>query len=147
MPTNSEPSSKKLAPTAASTSTSHSAACTTFFVVTTRIAPNVASTAITPKAMFCATMPMASLRASPALGCRRRAGARDADSAEPSPGSLSAALLRELADLDLGARLVRLVLRDGVHPLDEALLVVEQLSDAGLRVLVLRAPEDRVERA
>src|SRR4051812_33845213 len=61
--------------------------------------------------------------------------------------SLLGALLRELLDLGLGTGFVGLVLGDGVHPLAEAILVVEQIGDARLGVLVLGAPEKRVEGA
>src|SRR5262249_33992646 len=47
----------------------------------------------------------------------------------------------------LGAELERFGLGHGVHPLAELDLVVEQLRDVALGVLVLGAPEQRVERA
>ena len=55
--------------------------------------------------------------------------------------------VRDLLDLLLGAGLVGLEVGDGLHPLAEAVLVVQQVGDAGLGVLVLGAPEQRVERA
>src|SRR5205823_6470128 len=47
--------------------------------------------------------------------------------------------------LDLGALLERLRLGNGVHPLPELFLVVQQLRDARLGVLVFGAPEQRIE--
>src|SRR5262252_855626 len=47
----------------------------------------------------------------------------------------------------LGADFERLRLGNGLHPLAELLLVVEEVGDVGLGVLVLRAPEQGVERA
>src|SRR6476661_6015622 len=46
-----------------------------------------------------------------------------------------------------GADFERLRLGHGGHPLAELHLVVEQLGDVALRVLVVGAPEERVERA
>src|SRR5205085_152312 len=48
--------------------------------------------------------------------------------------------------LDLGADLERLGRADREHPLPELFLVVEERADPGLGVLVLRAPEQGVER-
>src|SRR3954452_18877286 len=50
-------------------------------------------------------------------------------------------LLGRRADLE-GRRL-----RNGLHPLAEAILVVQEVGDLHLRVLVLGAPEQGVERA
>src|SRR5215207_3982128 len=47
----------------------------------------------------------------------------------------------------LGADFQRLRFGDGLHPLTELLLVVEEIGDVGLGVLVLGAPEQGVERA
>src|SRR5918994_5386905 len=47
----------------------------------------------------------------------------------------------------LGADFQRLRLGDGLHPLAELLLVVEEIGDVGLGVLVLGTPEQGVERA
>src|SRR5215510_2889644 len=47
----------------------------------------------------------------------------------------------------LGADFERLRIGNGLHPLAELLLVVEEVGDVGLRVLVLGAPEQGVERA
>src|SRR5215203_3163388 len=52
---------------------------------------------------------------------------------------------RSLLLLRAGLELRRL--RHRLHPLAELVLVVQQLGDAGLGVLILRAPEQRVERA
>src|SRR3954451_11714507 len=52
-----------------------------------------------------------------------------------------------LLALGLGTGPEGLRLRHGLHPLAETVLVVQQLGDARLRVLELRAPEQRVERA
>src|SRR2546425_1009352 len=54
---------------------------------------------------------------------------------------------RSFLAFGLGADLERLRLGHGLHPLAELVLVVEQLGDVDLGVLVLRAPEQRVERA
>src|SRR5215471_8569767 len=47
----------------------------------------------------------------------------------------------------LGADFQRLRLGNGLHPLAELLLVVQEVGDVGLGVLVLGAPEQRVEGA
>src|SRR3954469_11490076 len=49
--------------------------------------------------------------------------------------------------LDVGADFEGRRLGHGLHPLAELVLVVEQVGDLGLGVLVLGAPEQRVERA
>src|SRR6187402_3252647 len=56
-------------------------------------------------------------------------------------------LPRDLPDLLLRPGLVGLEVGHGLHPLAEALLVVEQVGEAQLGVLVLGAPEQGVERA
>src|SRR5216684_2338177 len=52
-----------------------------------------------------------------------------------------------LLPLRFGADLEGFGLRDALHPLAELHLVVQHVGDLELRVLVLRAPEQRVERA
>src|SRR5450631_4079128 len=52
-----------------------------------------------------------------------------------------------LLTLRLGAHLKWLRFRDGLHPLPELDLVVEEVGDLELRVLVFGAPEQRVEGA
>src|SRR5512132_3476054 len=54
---------------------------------------------------------------------------------------------RDLADLLLRPCLVGLEVGHGLHPLAEAVLVVQEVSQAQLGVLVLGAPEQGVERA
>src|SRR5829696_1671866 len=61
--------------------------------------------------------------------------------------TMSLDLPRDLPRLLLGPGLVRLEVRHRLHPLAESLLVVEQVGDPQLGVLVLRAPEEGVERA
>src|ERR671910_3731821 len=61
--------------------------------------------------------------------------------------TMSLDLPRDLPRLLLGPGLVRLEVRHRLHPLAESLLVVEQVGDPQLGVLVLRAPEQGVERA
>src|ERR1700693_5323534 len=106
----------------ASTTTRNSAACTTFCVRTTPTAPITIAAAMIPKATFSAIIPVA-------------------------PARRSDGRARSLLGLDLGAELERLGLRNRLHPLAEAHLVVQQRRDVRLRVLELRAPEQRVERA
>src|SRR2546421_92522 len=90
-----------------------------FLVVTTRRADSPMAAAMTPNAMCCATT------------------SRDSGALRSLLGAL----------LGLGAGLQRRRLGDGRHPLAEAVLVVQQVADVGLRVLELRAPEQGVERA
>src|SRR5579884_3902042 len=91
------------------------------------------------KATFCATTPgtrhgPAAPRSRVAPATRRRAP--------------RAALRLRLPGIGcLGARLERLLLGHGPHPVAQTDPVVEQVGDARLAVLVLGAPEERVERA
>src|SRR5579884_368425 len=90
------------------------------------------------KATFCATTPgtrhgPAAPRSRVAPATRRRAP--------------RAALRLRLPGIGcLGARLERLLLGHGPHPVAQTDPVVEQVGDARLAVLVLGAPEERVER-
>ena len=111
------------AATPASTITSHSAACTTFFVVTTHSAAKTITAAMIPNPTFRATLIASS------AGERSRRPGLD----RHCFFSRSCFELRRL-----GHRL---------HPLAELVLVVQEVGDAGLGVLVLGAPEQGVERA
>src|SRR3954447_22188072 len=124
------------------TTTRYSAACTTFCDRTTPMAASTIATARIQKTTFCATISMASLSA--AANTRARRGTSGAVRATEAGAAVRSALL---LGLDVGAELEGLGLGHGGHPLAELLLVVEQLGDAGLGVLVLGAPEQRVERA
>src|SRR3954470_15498215 len=106
--------------TLASTTVRYSAACTMFFVVTTRSAPMTIAAARMPNAICWATISCCALF---------------------HGGSLLGALLL------LGAGLEGRRLGHGDHPLAQALLVVQQVGDVGLAVLELGRPEQRVERA
>src|SRR3954447_2912459 len=55
--------------------------------------------------------------------------------------------LRDFLDLLLRTALVGLEVGDGLHPLPKAVLVVEEIGDAYLGELVLRAPEQSLEGA
>src|SRR3982751_1059857 len=101
-----------MAATPASTTVRYTAAWTMFLVVTTRNADSPMAAAMIPNAMCCATISRAS-----------------------GGWSLLGALL------GLGAGLQRGGLGDGVHPLAEPILVVQQVADVGFRVLELGAPE------
>src|SRR5689334_11877304 len=112
----------------ASTTTRYSAACTTLFVRTTPSAAIAIAAAMMPNATFSATTVHRPLVAHPS-GSRL-----------PDRWSL-------LLALGLGAEFERFRLGHGLHPLAEAILVVQQVGDALLGVLELGAPEQRVERA
>src|SRR5829696_6451601 len=128
----------------ARTTTRYRAAWTTFFVVTTSRAASTAARARIPKAMFSAITapprPRSRLQigAETATFCRREAGSQERarTSSAHSPAALG-----------LRARLEGRRLGDGLHPLAEAVHVVEEVGDAGLGVLELGAPEQGVEGA
>src|SRR5262249_44753828 len=101
----------------ASTTTRNSAAWTTLLERTTPIAAPAMATAMIQKATSCSHI-MRSLSAG-----------------------------RSLLLALFGADFERLGLGNGLHPLAELHLVVEESGDAVLRVLVLGTPEERVERA
>src|SRR6056297_1899187 len=118
--TNSAAARMYCAATPASTITNHSAACTTFFEVTTLSAAKIMNAAMMPNATFCATL-------------------------MPSAARITALTWSRSFLVRSGFEVGRLGHR--LHPLAELLLVVEQVGDLGLGVLVLGAPEQGVERA
>src|SRR5687768_3130922 len=119
---NSAPSRMKFIPTPPSTSTRYSAACTTFLVVTTRMAETPIAAAMTPKATFCAVT-FAGLQAALA-GVRwgpHRFGLHASFEQVPHRGLLPErhwpATSSSLLALGLGARLEGRGLGHGLHPL------------------------------
>src|SRR5829696_5165708 len=164
MATNSAAARMYCAATPASTSTS--AACTTFFVVTTHSAAKTIMKAISPKPTFCATLmsvtaistgaphtgaphtgappPWAPEELAPS---RPRASARAPDRVHPTVRRSRSELRSDQSLLLLRPGLELGGLGHGLHPLAELVLVVQEVGDARLGVLVLRAPEERVERA
>src|SRR5437660_6050495 len=110
--------------TPARTTTRYRAAWTMFLVVTTRMAATAMDAARNPKATFWAT-------------------SRWAAASRLGTGRCRLLVLGALLDLRPGLQGQGLGHR--LHPVAQPLLVVEQLGDAHLRVLVLRAPEQGVE--
>src|SRR6478672_13728082 len=115
-----------------------------FLVVTTPSAPITIAAAMTPKKTFSATIIFGPTRCGRRNSGRGRSPVLRVRSAalRSPPRTPRASLFRFL-----GAELEGLGLGHGLHPLPEAVLVVEQVGDAGLGVLELGAPEERVERA
>src|SRR6056297_2848158 len=118
--TNSAAARMYCAATPASTITNHSAACTTFFEVTTLSAAKIMNAAMMPNATFCATL-------------------------TPSAARITALTWSRSFLVRSGFEIGRLGHR--LHPLAELFLVVQQVGDLGFGVLVLGAPEQGVERA
>src|SRR4051794_27604537 len=97
-----------------------------------------------PNAIFCATTLCRSRCSAgyPPRGRSRLRRARSASLRSPHHAAFSRrGDVASLLALDFGALLERLGFGNGVHPLAELLLVVQQLGDARLGVLVLGTPE------
>src|SRR6056297_3471932 len=122
--TNSAAARMYWAATPDSTTTSQSAAWTTLLVDTTLSAAKIMAAAMMPKPTFWATF---------------------TSSAARMRAFTSARSIRRSSFL-LGSRFEFRCLGNRLHPLAELLLVVEQVGDLRLGVLVLGAPEQRVER-